>query len=80
VTLRRRLAKLKEAGGRARNGDPEGYCLKRLGAGGYRRLNDRARARVAAGECYDWPVTYRSCAGPSFYGAILQVRAELEAA
>jgi hypothetical protein len=71
---------LADVGARTPSGDPEDYCLKCLGPGGYRRLIDRARARVAAGEHYDWLVTCRSCGGPSVHGAVLQERAKLEAA
>ena len=46
----KRLAQLEGSVSRANGGDPEGYCLKCLGPGGYRLLLDRARARIAAAE------------------------------
>ena len=46
----KRLEQLEGSVSRAISGEPEEYCLKCLGPGGYRLLIDRARARIAAAE------------------------------
>ena len=57
--------------------DPEACCLRCLGPGGYRRLNDRMRERRAAGVEREPILTCRECGGPSFYGALVAERAAL---
>ena len=46
----KRLEQLEGSVSRAISGEPEEYCLKCLGPGGYRILIDRARARIDAAE------------------------------
>jgi hypothetical protein len=46
----KRLAQLEGSVSRVTGGEPEEYCRKCLGPGGYRLLVDRAWARIAAAE------------------------------
>ena len=71
----RRLEALEASTKRAPTGDPESYCLRCLGPGGYRRMIDRARQRLASEEQGGGGAVCSSCGGLSFAGAILAERA-----
>jgi hypothetical protein len=77
VSIDQRVKALEASVSRVVDDDPEACCLRCLGHGGYRRLNDRLRERLAAGVEREPVLTCRGCGGPSFHGALVAERAAL---
>ena len=75
MSSQNRLSKLEVTiGHAAASGDPEEYCLKCLGPGGYRRLVDATHQRIAADVYREPCLTCRGCGGPSYDGAMRMER------
>jgi hypothetical protein len=73
VNTSRRLERLEARVSRSTD-NPDDYCLACLGPGGYRQLVDRARSGVVE---LPRPLICRGCGGPSFHGAIVEVRRQV---